>query len=100
MMRFLVVVGLLSLPLCLSSTSPATAACKEGRLVCDGHANPPGDAVISTDPSATLDCNALHTTIHEEFDHVAGLARVDALSVSGHWPYAAILDDYVLTGLP
>lgn len=96
MKRFL---PLLSVPiLCLSS--PASAVCKDGRLICDGHANPPSNSVISPDPVASLDCNALHTTIHEEFDHVAGLARVDGLSVAGHWPYAAIVDDYVLSGLP
>ena len=90
---------LLSIPLLLSSSSRASAACKDGRLVCDGHANPPGAAVVAPDPTATLDCNTLHQTIHLEFDHVAGLAGTDAVSVTGHWPYAATIDDYTLTGL-
>lgn len=96
MIRPVVLACLLSIPPCLSSDAIA-GACKDAWLNCDVQAF---NALSTPDPSAQQDCNALHTNIHLEFDHVAGTARVDAQSVSGHWPRAVLLDDFVLTGPP
>jgi len=83
----------------LSWPLAASAACPQGILDCDTHWTS-GDELLTTDASAQQDCNTLHSTIHESFDHVAGRTDVEAMSVSGHWPTSILLDDYVLSGPP